>query len=80
MNEHIDTKDAQAYTQDSGWVVVSHECEYEAWTTEERFRRVYHLAPGELIVVVPQFVDALLLADRVNGIVVAVGQDALQPA
>ena len=72
MNEHIETKDIDSFTRESGWAVVSQECEYEAWTSEGRFRRVYHLAPCEEIVVLERFLDADLLAKKIGGNIVAV--------
>jgi hypothetical protein len=65
MNEELNDKDA---TCESGWAVVTKECEYEAWTTENRFRRVYHLAPCEEIVV-QDLKNAQELASQKNGIV-----------
>jgi hypothetical protein len=70
----IDSKDcANAYTNDGGWAVVSLEFEYEAWTTENRFKRVYHLAPCEDIVVCKLEEEALNLALRLNGRIVPIG-------
>jgi hypothetical protein len=61
IKEDIDSKDcANAYTNECGWAVVSLECEYEAWTTESRFKRVYHLAPCEDIVVCKLETEALI--------------------
>jgi hypothetical protein len=75
--EDIDSKDcAQSYTNASGWAVISRDCEYEAWTTEARFKRVYHLAPCEEIIVSKTYGEALLLADRLNGIAVPIGSKA----
>jgi AraC-like DNA-binding protein len=72
--EDIDSKDcAQSYTNECGWAIVSHECEYEAWTTENRFKRVYHLAPCEDILVCKLEEEALDLALRLNGRVAPVG-------
>lgn len=73
--EDIDSKDcAQSYSRVSGWAVVSHDCEYEAWTTENRFRRVYHLSPCEEIVVCLTLQEASQLANRYNGRAVTVGE------
>lgn len=70
----IDTKDcANAYTNEGGWAVVSLECEYKVWTTESRFKRVYHLSPCEDIVVCKLEEEALDLALRLNGRVVPIG-------
>lgn len=72
--EDIDAKDcANAYTNEGGWAVVSLECDYEAWTTERRFKRVYHLSPCEDIVVCKLEKEALDLALRLNGRVAPVG-------
>lgn len=68
MNEELNSKDV---TNNRGWAVVSKDCEYEAWTTENRFRRVYHLAPCEEIVV-QDFKSAEELASQKNGIVTPV--------
>jgi hypothetical protein len=65
VNEELNDKDAIC---DSGWAVVTKDCEYEAWTTENRFRRVYHLAPCEEIVV-QDLKNAQELASQKNGIV-----------
>jgi hypothetical protein len=74
ITEDIDSKDcAQSYTNEYGWAIVSHECEYEAWTTENRFKRVYHLAPCENIVVCEAEQEASLLAAKVRGRAVPVG-------
>ena len=73
--EDLDSKDcAQSYSQATGWAVVSHECEYEAWTTEGRFRRVYHLSPCEEIVGCLTLQEASQLANRYNGRAVTVGE------
>jgi AraC-like DNA-binding protein len=74
LKEDIDSKDcANSYTNEAGWAVLSLECEYEAWTTENRFKRVYHLAPCEDILVCKLEEEALDLALRLNGRVAPVG-------
>ena len=65
MNEELNDKNA---INESGWAVVTKDCAYEAWTTENRYRRVYHLAPCEEIVV-QDLKNAQELASQKNGIV-----------